>query len=213
MNWRRRSIFKLRVFSVQICMYSLTSWAEHSGNIYIFAFSTHFLHVFWKQGRLFFWYWSFCFLLIWISLNYLCITLTEIPLEANEGLFCCISLLFILLLQLSHRFSNMYSMCLVCGLKFMYVQKEWMYVSVCRCAASSYWLSVFHSVCLYCACSSHCIYLIMRRAKKLWDNSIFCSNWSFHLRAVLSNLISDKSVSHLQLNYNIELAFRLSSLV
>lgn len=93
-----------------------------------------------------------------------------------------------------------------------------MYVSVCGCAVPLCTVSLPVCECkCVCVCtmhcSPHCIYLIMHRAKRLWDNSIFCSNWSFHLRAVLSNLISDKSVSHLQLNYNIELAFRLCSLV
>lgn len=165
------------------------------------------------KSHLFFWYGDFCFLLIWISLDYLCTAVTGASLEAGECLFCCLLLLSMLFLHLSHIFSNLHVS--VCAFKFTYVQNneyKWVYVSVLLLSLDCL-SSVFHSLCSYCACSSQCIYLIMRRAKTLWDNSIFCSNWSFHLRAVLSNLISDKSVSHLQLNYNIELAFRLSSLV
>lgn len=57
----------------------------------------------WREGKLstlksrfFFWYGSYCFHLICISLDNICATLSEISLEASEDLFCCILLLSIL---------------------------------------------------------------------------------------------------------------------
>lgn len=76
--------------------------------------------------------------------------------------------------------------------KFMHVPRLGFLLmfSVSVCCTSTVW----------CACvslqrSPLCIHLIMRRTKRLWDYVVLCSNWSFHLRAVLSNVIPDKSVS------------------
>lgn len=141
--------------------------------------------------------WRFCCFLEYIT--------ACTPLRANEGSLYSVLFLSVIL--------TYFSICT--GYLYFQIQlmQKWVSVhgAVPLCIVSLPIVCVYACLCLYR--SPHCIYLIMRRGKRLWDNSIFCSNWSFHLRAVLSNLISDKSVSHLQLNCNIELAFRLSSLV